>query len=135
MLYCRYIYWETGEIVGRNARGRADREVAKSIALGLPDVELASHHGKLDIRVRNRVFATFPAETKVVQLRCSGPELEALVTEEPDTFSRVHGRPWLQVSLDEVDRERLEKLMIRAWFEAAPPALRSMYGERLGVRR
>ena len=50
----------------RNAKSRTDREVAKRIALDLPDVELGSHHGTMDIRVHNKIFATFPAQDKIV---------------------------------------------------------------------
>jgi predicted DNA-binding protein (MmcQ/YjbR family) len=119
----------------RNAKGRADREVAKAIALDLPDVELASHHGTLDMRVGNRIFATFPAEQKVVNLKCSPENLDALVSLQPDVFSAASGKKWLQVSLEHVDRATLEQLMIDAWLLAAPPPLRSLYSERFKQRK
>lgn len=117
--------------MGRNAKGRADREVAKAIALDLPDVELATHHGTLDIRVRNKIFATFPAEGKVVQLRCTPEDLTRVTAENPEVFSRFRGDNWMQVSLDHVGRDRLHQLLIDAWMVAAPPALLSLYADRL----
>ena len=117
--------------MGRNAKGRADREVAKRIALDLPDVELASHHGTLDIRVRNRIFATFPADGKIVLLHSSPDEIAMMVAGKPDVFARTPRKGWVQVSLDDVDRETLQRLMIDAWLIAAPAALRAMYADRL----
>jgi hypothetical protein len=118
--------------VGRNAKGRADREVAKAIALDLPDVELASHHGTLDIRVRNRIFATFPADAKVVTLKCTPENLAALVEQQPQVFSEAARKSWLQVLLEEVDRATLKSLMTEAWMLAAPPALTKLHAGRFG---
>ena len=120
--------------MGRKARGRADREVAKSIALHLPDVELGSHHGTLDIRVRNRIFATFPAETKFVNVKCTPENLALLVAQRPEAFARVWGESWMQVSLDEIERAELEQLLIDAWLLAAPQSLRTLYADRFRNR-
>ena len=101
--------------MGRNARSRSDREVAKAIALDLPDVELTSHHGRLEIRVGNRTFAKFPAEAKAVHLRSKSG--------------------WTEVAIENLDRDTLQNLMIDAWLATAPPALVSMYAERLQNRK
>jgi predicted DNA-binding protein (MmcQ/YjbR family) len=134
--FCRDMFGDTiatceKRIMSRNARGRADREVAKAIALDLPDTELASHHGTLDIRVRNRIFATFPAEAKVVHLKCAAENMEALVAGQPELFSAAARKSWLQVSLEHVDRATLTRLMIDAWMLTAPPDMQRMYAERL----
>lgn len=104
--------------MARNAKGRSDREVAKAIALDLPDVELASHHGTLDMRVGNRIFATFPADGKVIRLKTAGT-----------------GRGWLELPVEDVDRDTLQRLMIDAWLLTAPPALRKIYGPRLEAKK
>ena len=104
--------------MARNAKGRSDREVAKAIALDLPDVELASHHGTLDMRVGNRIFATFPAEGTIIKLKSAGT-----------------GKGWLEVAVEDVDRDTLQRLMIEAWLFAAPPRLREIYGARLEGRK
>ena len=101
--------------MGRNARGRTDREAAKAIALNLADVELTSHHGTLDMRVNNKTFATFPAESKVVNLRCTPEQLKEVTTENPEVYSRVRGDNWMQVALDKIDREKLAELLTGAW--------------------
>jgi hypothetical protein len=121
--------------VSRNARNRTDREVAKAIALQLPDVELNSHHGTMDIRVRNRIFATFPAQKKTMVLKCTADDLAVMTRESPHIFARIHGENWVEVSLDEIDRPTLETLLVDAWSLAAPPALRKQHEERLGRSR
>jgi hypothetical protein len=97
--------------MGRNAKSRTDREVAKAIALNLPDVELISHHGTLEIRVGNRTFARFPAEGKSVHLRAKSG--------------------WSEESLENLDRDKLQHLMIDAWLLTAPAHLRKIFAERL----
>lgn len=121
-------------MVRRTPKNRTDREVAKAIALQLPDVELNSHHGTMDLRVRNKVFATFPAESKHAVLRCAPAALASAVQENPEIYSRARGDIWLQVDLEQIDRGTLRKLLINAWVEAAPPQLRSRYEAELDVR-
>lgn len=118
----------------RTPKNRSDREVAKAIALQLPDVELGSHHGTMDIRVRNRIFASFPAQSKVVVLKCSPENLRLMTSQSPETFSKVWGETWVKVALDEIDRPTLQQLLIDAWLLAAPPALRRLHEGSLANR-
>jgi hypothetical protein len=118
----------------RTAKNRADREVAKAIALQLPDVELGSHHGKMDIRVHNKIFASFPAEGKVVVLKCTPENLELLTRQSPEIFSKVWNNKALQVSLDAIDRATLQALLIDSWLLAAPPAVRRLHELDLAKR-
>ncbi|HET9440912.1 MAG TPA: MmcQ/YjbR family DNA-binding protein [Longimicrobiales bacterium] len=118
----------------RTPKNRTDREVAKAIALQLPDVELGSHHGTMDIRVRNKIFATFPAQSKVVVLKCSPENLRLMTAQNPEIFSKAWGETWVQVALDEIDRPTLQQLLIDAWLLAAPPALRRMHEANLPNR-
>lgn len=115
----------------RTPKNRSDREVAKAIALQLPDVELNSHHGTMDIRVRNKIFATFPAQSKTVVVKCTPENLALMTKQSPETFSKVHGENWVQVSLDEIDRATLQTMLIDSWLLAAPPALRRMHEAEL----
>ena len=118
----------------RTPKNRSDREVAKSIALQLPDVELCSHHGTMDIRVHNRVFATFPAQSKAVLVKCTSENLAAMTQENPDAFSKARGDSWVQVDLDNIDRARLQSLLIESWELAAPATLRRLYEGQLAKR-
>jgi hypothetical protein len=120
--------------MGRKGKGRADREDAKAIALDLPDVELGSHHGTLDIRVRNKIFATFPPDKKIMVVKCAPENLAALVAREPTVFAPAWGDTWMQVTLEEIDRPTLEQLVVDAWLLAAPPALRKLHAARFQNR-
>jgi hypothetical protein len=117
--------------MSRTSRKRTDREVAKAIALQLPDVELNSHHGTMDIRVRNKIFATFPAQAKTLVVKCTPDDLAVMTKQSPQIFSKASGDRWMQVALEEIDRETLETLLIDAWMLAAPPALRKLHETRL----
>ena len=116
--------------MGRTAKNRSDREIAKTIALQLPDVEVSHHHNSTEIRVQNKLFATLPAQSKVVVVKCSSETLNDLTTQNPETFSKVRG-DWLQASLDDIDRATLQTLLIDAWLLAAPPVLRNIHETRL----
>ena len=89
--------------------------MAKAIALQLPDVELNSHHGTMDLRLRNRIFARFPAQSKILELRGEGGS-------------------WRQVALEEIDRDTLRTLLIDAWVVVAPAQLRTRYETELRAR-
>ncbi len=97
----------------------------------LPDVEVGSHHGTMDIRVRHKIFATFPAQSKAVVVKCTPENLELLTRQNPQAFTKAWGQTWMQVVLDEIDRATLEELLIDAWLLAAPPALRKMHETKL----
>jgi hypothetical protein len=121
--------------MARNAKRKTDREVAKSIALNLPDVEIGSHHGTLDIRVRNKIFATFPAGEKALVVKSTPDNMDALIKQTPEIFSKAWGQTWLRVDLEQIERDDLEAMLIDAWMLAAPPALRKMFEEKLSRMR
>jgi hypothetical protein len=121
--------------MARNAKRKTDREVAKSIALNLPDVEIGSHHGTLDIRVRNKIFATFPAGEKALVVKSTADSMDALIKQTPEVFSKAWGQTWLRVDLEQIERDDLEAMLIDAWLLAAPPPLRKMFEEKLTARR
>lgn len=118
----------------KTPNNRTDREVAKAIALQLPDVELGSHHGTMDIRVRNKIFATFPADGKVVMLRSAPHSLDILLKQNADAFSKERGDAWIKVQLDQIDRAMLRTLLIESWLQAAPLPLRQMHEGQLASR-
>ena len=118
----------------RTPKNRSDREVAKSIALQLPDVELCSHHGTMDIRVHNKVFATFPAQSKAVVLKCTAENLGALIEQNPEGFSKGRGDTSVHVDLEHIDRATLQALLIESWVLSAPAKLRELYKGQLAKR-
>jgi hypothetical protein len=88
----------------------------------------------MDIRVRNKVFATFPADGRVAMLRCTPENLDKMIKEKPDAFSKGRGETWMEVALDLIDRAMLRTLLIESWLQAAPQSLRQMHEAQLASR-
>lgn len=97
--------------MGRTGRNRSDREMAKTIALDLPDVEISHHHNSTELRVHNRVFARLPAKRRVLECRSADG--------------------WTETALDDVDAAALRAHLIAAWLRAAPADVRSLHEARL----
>jgi hypothetical protein len=95
----------------------------RALALSLPETSESSHHGTPDVRVRNRIFATFPPSAEVVNLKSAPQNLELLVRRDPATFSDAWGGRWLGVRLDRVPDEAARELVRDAWTLAAPRSL------------
>jgi hypothetical protein len=117
--------------MAKNSRRKSDREIAKAIALELPDVEVGQHHGTMDIRVRNTIFATFPTKTKALVVKTTPENLQLLCGQSPEIFEKAWGQTWMRVDLDQIDRATLEKLLIDAWLLAAPQSLRKLHEAKL----
>jgi hypothetical protein len=104
-----------------------DASDLRRLALSLPETEEKSHFGKADFRVRNRIFASLPAQDQgVVKLT---PEEQRMVVEgEPAIFSPVKGgwgdKGWTRIALTAADEATLESVLRMAWRNAAPAALR-----------
>ena len=61
------------------------------------------------------------------------PEKELLMETDPETFwETAHYRGWpaVLVRYGSADRERIETVITRAWWDKAPKALRQDFGER-----
>ncbi len=103
----------------------------RRIALSLPEAEEKSHFGKADFRVRNRIFATLPADDLAV-VKLTPDEQEALVGAEPDKLRPVKGgwgrQGWTEVALHQCDEAMLTSLLTAAWRNAAPASLRKAEG-------
>ncbi|HUP88414.1 MAG TPA: hypothetical protein VM100_03655, partial [Longimicrobiales bacterium] len=77
-------------------------------------------------------FATFPKGTKDMCLKATAEELDVLVKQNPEAFTKVWGDKMLKVDLDQIDRKTLEALILDSWMLAAPPALRKIYEQKFG---
>jgi hypothetical protein len=97
--------------LGRTAKNKSDREMAKTIALQLPDVEVSHHHNATEMRVHNRVFAKLPARTKVLAVKAAAG--------------------WQELPLEDIDPDRLRELLVEAWLFTAPPAVRALHEAKL----
>lgn len=83
---------------------------------------MGEHHGRLDIRVRNKIFATLPPDGTVV-LKITPENLETLTKLEPGTFGRVWGDRWVGVDPNQLSTKDVRELLFDAWKLAAPKRL------------
>ncbi|MFI7025874.1 MmcQ/YjbR family DNA-binding protein [Micromonospora sp. NPDC049900] len=99
----------------------------RRIALGLPEAHASAHFDNADLRVRNKIFAAFPAGAGTVMLRLDPQEQAALLAEDPATFGAPDnhwGRQgWTSARLDRVDPGQLSELLTDAWRRRAPRRL------------
>ena len=107
-------------------------EVA-AFGLGLPDTQLASSYGRPAVKVRNKAFL-FPGREPGSFAICSPlPEKELLMETDPDTFwetDHYRGWPAVLVRYGSSERERIELVIARAWWDRATKAQRTAYGNR-----
>lgn len=99
---------------------------AREMALRLPEATAGAHFENADLRVRNKIFASFPGPGVAV-LRLAVTEQAELVALDPRAFEAPDnhwGRQgWTRVVLDRVDPRQLEELLIEAWRLRAPKRL------------
>ena len=102
-----------------------DAEAAAALALGLPGVTEADHHGRRSFRVGGtKVLATVP-DDGVLNVMV-GEDLAHAVGTQPGVRLLMWGQrlSGVQVRLAEVDPDLLEELLHDAWSRRAPVALR-----------
>ena len=98
----------------------------RRIALVLAEAEEKSHFGKVDFRVKNKIFATLlDADAGVVKLL---PEQQAMmIAGEPKIFSAIKGgwgnQGWTRVDLKLADEVTLQSALKAAWRNVAPKKL------------
>ena len=99
------------------------QDLVRRLALALPETREQAHFGRPDLRVRNRIFATFPEDGRTVNLKTTPVNLDALVATDSSTFRKVWGDRWVGVELSRVHRSVLRDLIVEAWRLAAPKRL------------
>ena len=90
------------------------QQEARRFGLGLPGVEESSHHGRPDLRVGGKIFATLP-EGERVNTKIEPHNLEALVHRDPEVFSRVWGDRWIGIELTSAEASEVRLLLEDAW--------------------
>jgi hypothetical protein len=91
--------------------------------LALPEVEESAHHGRPDLRVRGKIFATLPTESNSANVKITPENFHALLEREPGVFSKVWGDRWVGVDLDEISESGIAALLEDAWRLTAPKSL------------
>jgi hypothetical protein len=108
-------------------------EEVADFALTFPDTELANSYGRPAVKVRDKAFVFPGREQGSFAIRSPLPEKELLMETDPDTFwetNHYRGWPAVLVRYGSVDRERIEAVIARAWWDRVTKLQRKAYGER-----
>jgi len=101
-------------------------EQAAALAMGMPGAEQKGHFGNVDFRVRNKVFASFPAPDTMT-LKLDPEHARILVESDADTYALHPGvwgqRGWIRVALSRIGPEELADLIHDSWSRVAPKRL------------
>lgn len=104
-----------------------------SFALSLPDTVLSTSYGKPAVKVRGKAFIYPGREAGSFAVACPLPEKEMLMMTDPATFwetPHYSGWPAVLIRYDRPDRERIECVIRRAWWDRASKIQRAGFGER-----
>lgn len=110
-----------------------DWDEVSAFALTLPDSELSSSYGKPAVKIRGKAFLFTGREPGSFGVASPLAEKELLMETDPATFwESAHYRGWPAVLIryDSADRERIENVIVRAWWDKASKAQRQAYGAR-----
>ena len=100
-------------------------EEVHTIALGLPEVTEADHHGMASFRLRGKVLATLPDDAHLRVMVDEG-EIRAAVAEYPSVcqeYWRGRRLACVVVSLGDAPAGLVGELLTSAWLRRAPGAL------------
>ena len=107
---------------------------ARTFALLLPQARMDEHHGRPDVRVGTKIFATFPPDGSLV-VKTTPDNLDALMRLDPETFKSVWGDRWIGVDLERLSAGDLHELLADAWKLVAPKRLVRDFEANGGVHR
>jgi len=99
---------------------------ARRLALVLPEAVESGHMGHADFRVRNKIFASVPDDTRLV-VKLTPEQQEIMTGAEPKVFAPVKGgwgrQGWTYVTLAAVDETTLTSALLTSWKNVAPKRL------------
>lgn len=110
-----------------------DWDEAVAFARSLPGTELSTSYGRPAVKVNGKAFLYSGREAGSFAIASPLPEKELLMETDPETFwesDHYRGWPAVLVRYGSADRERIETVIQRAWWDKAPRALRKQFGER-----
>jgi hypothetical protein len=96
-------------------------------------MELSSSYGRPAVKVRGKGVVFIGREPDSFCVASPMPEKELLIQTDPQTFwESAHYRGWpaVLVRYGSADRERIELVITRAWWDKASKEQRQAYGER-----
>jgi hypothetical protein len=106
---------------------------AAAFALALADAELSTSYGKPAVKVNGKAFLYPGREQGSFAIASPLAEKELLMETDPATFwESVHYRGWpaVLVRFGGADRERIETVIRRAWWDRLKKGQRARAGER-----
>ena len=110
-----------------------DWEEAAAAALSLPQTELSTSYGKPAVKVNGKAFLYTGREPDSFAVATPLEEKELLIETGPDTFwesDHYRGWPAVLVRYGSPERDRIERVIARAWWDKASRAQRKDFGER-----
>ena len=110
-----------------------DWQEASAFALSLPAAKLSTSYGKPAVKVNGKAFFYPGREQGSFAVASPLDEKELLIETDPGTFWETdHYRNWpaVLVRYGGSDRERIERVIERAWWDRASRTQRKEFGER-----
>lgn len=110
-----------------------DWDEVVAFALALPGTELSTSYGKPAVKVNGKAFVYPGREVGSFAISSPLPEKELLMETDPNSFwETAHYRGWpaVLVRFGSADRERIETIIIRAWWDRLKKPQREVYGQR-----
>lgn len=104
-----------------------------AFALALPGVEMSTSYGRPAVKVNGKAFVYPGREQGSFAISSPLPEKELLMETDPDTFwETAHYRGWpaVLVRYGGADRERIETVITRAWWDRLKKPQREAFGDR-----
>ena len=110
-----------------------DWDEAADFALSLPETELSTSYGRPAVKVRGKAFLYPGREKGSFAVASPLGDKELLMETDPETFwesDHYRGWPAVLVRFGSADRERIETVIARAWWDRASKAQRADFGPR-----
>ena len=120
-------------MTGKAKQPFGDWAEASAFALSLPGTELSTSYGKPAIKLNGKAFLYPGREEGSFAVASPLDEKEMLMLTDPDTFwetPHYNGWPAVLVRLGSPERERIELVIRRAWWDRATKAQRTEFGPR-----
>ena len=110
-----------------------DWDAVAAYAMTLPGATSSTSYGQPAIKVRGRMFVSAGHVAGSFHVRSPHEEKAVLMETDPEAFwQTAHYATWpgLLVRYDAADRDRVQLVVARAWWDAAGNTLRKGYGDR-----
>jgi hypothetical protein len=104
-----------------------------AFAVTLPGTEESTSYGRDAVRVRGKAFVYTGREAGSFAVSSPLEEKEVLIETDPDTFwetDHYRGWPAVLVRFGSLDRERIETVIRRAWWDRLTKAQQRDFGPR-----